>query len=255
MTFRIKDRNRSKRVRFSKAMKPSSQKGSTPASTGLEPPSKNQTESVTEELPSSETGGDMWEDEPIQETSGAAQPFIPDLYTSWPLIQDALNTETSHVQNDTILECLPYLNGTCGEFSLYNRHGIPHLDRARHIRFLHKSLQNLPSGYVASDAARPWFFYWALCGLHTLGEDVTVYRERLIGSVQPMQNPTGGFGGGHGQMSHLAPTYAVLLALSMVGGEEALEIVDRKAMWRWLGSIKQPDGGFQVCLGGEEDVR
>jgi protein farnesyltransferase subunit beta len=255
MTFRIKGPNRSHKVRFPKAMETSSQEGSAPSSTNIEPPAKNQTDFLIEELPPSEAGEDMWEDEPIEETNRAAQPFIPDLYTSWPLIQDALNTATSYVQNDTIIESLPYLNGTCGAFDSYNHHGIPHLDRARHIRFLHKSLQSLPSGYVASDAARPWFFYWALCGLRTLGEDVTIYRERLVNSVQPMQNPTGGFGGGHGQMSHLAPTYAILLALSMVGGEEALEIVDRKAMWRWLGTIKQPDGGFQVCLGGEEDVR
>lgn len=26
-------------------------------------------------------------------------------------------------------------------------------------------------------------------------------------------------------------------------------------MWIWLGRLKQPDGGFQVCEGGEEDVR
>ena len=253
MTSHIKGSNRGYKVRFSKTMEASSQEDP-PASSIIEPSSQVQTGFVIE-LPSSESSEDMWEDEPIQETSRVAQPFIPDLYTSWPPIQDDLNTETSYVQNDTILECLPYLNGTCGKFDSYNCHGIPHLDRARHIRFLHKSLQSLSSLYVTSDAARPWFFYWALCGLRTLGEDVTVYREQLISTVRPMQNATGGFGGGHGQMSHLAPTYAIVLALSMVGGEQALEIVDRKAMWQWLGTIKQPDGGFQVCLGGEEDVR
>ena len=25
--------------------------------------------------------------------------------------------------------------------------------------------------------------------------------------------------------------------------------------WRWLGELKQSDGGFRVCVGGEEDVR
>jgi protein farnesyltransferase subunit beta len=73
--------------------------------------------------------------------------------------------------------------------------------------------------------------------------------------VRPMQHPEGGFGGGAGQMAHLAPTYAVILALSMVGGDEALELVDRRAMWRWLGRLKQADGGFQMAVGGEEDVR
>lgn len=26
-------------------------------------------------------------------------------------------------------------------------------------------------------------------------------------------------------------------------------------MWRWLGGLKQRDGGFEVCRGGEEDIR
>ena len=25
--------------------------------------------------------------------------------------------------------------------------------------------------------------------------------------------------------------------------------------WRWLGQVKQADGGFEMCKGGEEDVR
>lgn len=45
-----------------------------------------------------------------------------------------------------------------------------------------------------------------------------------------MQNPTGGFGGGHGQMSHCASTFAAILSLAMVGGNDAFELVDRKGM-------------------------
>ncbi|CAI0654935.1 unnamed protein product [Colletotrichum noveboracense] len=71
-----------------------------------------------------------------------------------------------------------------------------------------------------------------------------------------MQNlPGGGFGGGHGQNSHLATTYAVVLALAIVGGEDAYEVIDRRAMWRWICSLKQRDGGIQMTLGGEVDVR
>lgn len=46
-----------------------------------------------------------------------------------------------------------------------------------------------------------------------------------------MQNGTGGFGGGHGQMSHCASSYALTLSLAMVGGPEAFSLVDRLA---WL---------------------
>jgi protein farnesyltransferase subunit beta len=70
-----------------------------------------------------------------------------------------------------------------------------------------------------------------------------------------MQNPDGGFAGGFGHTSHLATSYAAVLSLAIVGGEDAYECIDRRAMWRWLCSLKQPDGGFQMALGGEEDVR
>lgn len=180
--------------------------------------------------------------------------MIPDLFTSLPPIRDLLNTGTSQIQDETIQECLPFLSGV-EEGITYNDHGVPHLDRKRHIAFLHKSLRKLPAPYVAADASRPWMFYWAMAGLSAMGEDISEYREKIISTCRPIQNATGGFGGGNGQMSHLAPTYAILLSLSMVGGKEALDLIDRKAMWKWLGALKQPDGGFQMSIGGEEDVR
>lgn len=41
----------------------------------------------------------------------------------------------------------------------------------------------------------------------------------------------------------------------MVGGHDAYALVDRNAMWQWLGRLKQTNGGFRVCEDGEEDVR
>ncbi|KAI1004342.1 Protein farnesyltransferase subunit beta [Podosphaera aphanis] len=180
--------------------------------------------------------------------------IAPDLFTSLPPLYDPLPTETSEKQYETIHECLPFLS--CQESGLlYNENGVQNLDRDRHISFLHKSLKRLPAQYVVADASRPWIFYWALNGLAMMGEDVSQYRESLISTIRPIQNSTGGFGGGNGQMSHLAPTYAIILALCIVGGHEGLEVIDRKAMWKWLCSLKQPDGGFQMAIGGEEDVR
>ena len=150
-------------------------------------------------------------------------------------------------------ECLPFLTGE--ELGRKNSHGIPSLDRERHLKFLRKQLGDLPAGFMAADASRPWFFYWCLAAMSLLGEDVAPYRERLIETVRPMQNSSGGFAGGFGQTSHLATSYAVVLSLALVGGDAAYEVVDRRSMWRWLCSLKQPDGGFQMAAGGEEDVR
>lgn len=45
-----------------------------------------------------------------------------------------------------------------------------------------------------------------------------------------MQNPGGGFGGGHGQMSHCAPSYAAILSLALFRDSASLELIDRRAL-------------------------
>lgn len=53
---------------------------------------------------------------------------------------------------------------------------------------------------------------------------------RAISTLSAAQNVSGGFGGGDGQMSHIAPTFAAVLSLAMVGGAEAFQVIDRHAM-------------------------
>lgn len=52
----------------------------------------------------------------------------------------------------------------------------------------------------------------------------------VIKTFTPMQNPNGGFGGGHGQMSHIASSYAAILSFAMVGGEDVYKLVDKDKM-------------------------
>ncbi|KAI1499488.1 prenyltransferase and squalene oxidase [Biscogniauxia marginata] len=181
-------------------------------------------------------------------------PNIPDLFILDPPIRDSLVTDTSELQDETVADCRPFLAAEV-EGIAYNQYGVPNLDRERHIRFLRKSLDKLPAPFVAADASRPWIFYWCLNGLSLLGADVSSYRDRLVETARSMQNETGGFGGGFGQRSHLATTYATVLALAIVGGESAYEVIDRRAMWKWLCALKQRDGGFRMSVGGEVDVR
>ncbi|KIW89170.1 uncharacterized protein Z519_10022 [Cladophialophora bantiana CBS 173.52] len=183
---------------------------------------------------------------------------IPPYFRQPPPLLDTLETETSTVQNETVNECLPLLNGindpSRGPFD-FNEFGLPCLEREAHIGFLKQSLDEYPAPFVGIDASRPWMVYWALVGLYMLGEDVSVFRARVVKTFYSMQNPNGGIGGGFGQDAHQAGTYAALLSLALVGGEEAYSLVDREKMWHWLGRLKQADGGFQICEGGEEDTR
>lgn len=199
------------------------------------------------------------DEEYVNEDNAAFAMAIPSLFTSPPAVRDPLVTTTSLAQDNTVNECLPFLRGEAGEHALrtLNASGVPRLDRQRHARFLRKSLGALPVGFVGADASRPWILYWCVVALALMGEDVSEYRAPLAATAASMQNldTTGGFGAGHGQFSHLAATYPVVLALVIVGGREAYDVIDRRAMWKWLCALKQPNGGFQVTLGGEEGVR
>ena len=69
--------------------------------------------------------------------------------------------------------------------------------------------------------------------------------------------PKSGFGGGPGQIMHLAPSYAAFMTLANIceTKEEWADIVDRREVHDWLLSLKQPDGSFIMHDDGEVDVR
>ncbi|KAL6252344.1 CAAX farnesyltransferase (FTase) subunit beta [Rhinocladiella similis] len=191
-------------------------------------------------------------------TSGSFSTGVPAYLRRPVALLDSLDTDTSRLQSATISECLPLLNAvedpSRSPFD-FNEFGLPSLEKEEHVQFLQENLAEFPAPFVGIDASRPWMVYWALLGLYLLGEDVSPFRSRVVTTFYSMQNATGGFGGGFGQYSHLAGTYAGLLSLALVGGEEAYSLIDRKAMWHWLGRLKEKDGGFRICEDGEEDVR
>lgn len=128
--------------------------------------------------------------------------------------------------------------------------------RASHARAMLENLDGLPGGFRSLDASRPWLVYWILHGLELLGElpEPTVCA-RVADFLSRCQHPDGGFGGGPGQLAHLAPTYAAVMSLAIVGTGEALAAVDRPAMARFLARCKRPDGSFAVHDRGEADTR
>ena len=116
----------------------------------------------------------------MNETAPANQdgPSVPAIFKQLPPIKDALTTESSISQDETVDECLPCLTGETRSLFDCNEFGLPSLEREKHIEFLHGWLGELPAGFVAYDAARPWLVYWTLTGLCLLGENVDQYRSR-----------------------------------------------------------------------------
>ncbi|KAI5859199.1 terpenoid cyclases/protein prenyltransferase alpha-alpha toroid [Tricharina praecox] len=171
-------------------------------------------------------------------------PRTPSLFSSLPVLRDLYSTPTQIEQDSVVSRILPLLSSP-----------LPRLKRQEHIEFLEGAFEEkLPDYMTVLDASRPWIVYWCITGLSLLGVDVSVYRERVISTFTPLQHPRGGFGGGHGQLAHLAPTYAAVLSLASVGAS-TLDMINRRTLLSWLHTLKSPNGSFSVCAGGETDVR
>ncbi|KAI3860724.1 hypothetical protein MKX03_014760 [Papaver bracteatum] len=130
------------------------------------------------------------------------------------------------------------------------------LQRYNHIEYLTKGLKHLGPGFCCLDANRPWLCYWILHSITLLGESVDCDMEdNAIDLLSHCQDPDGGYGGGPGQLPHLATTYATINSLITLGGDKALSSINRHKLCNFLLRMKVTSGGFRMHDAGEIDVR
>lgn len=79
--------------------------------------------------------------------------------------------------------------------------------------------------------------------------------EDIVDFLIRCRSPDGGFGGGPGQDPHLAPTYAAVNALVIVGTEKALDAIEKNSLKRFFLRLREPSGAFRMHDDGEVDVR
>jgi protein farnesyltransferase subunit beta len=166
---------------------------------------------------------------------------------------------------------------TSDDFEDYNEDGVG-LCRLQHASYAGRGLRGLPGGYSSLDASRPWLCYWILNALDLLNalpapstlsttskpptkraasssSTLASMTSRVVDFLKRCQAPTGGFGGGPGQLPHMAPTYAAVNALVIIGTEEAYSAIDRPGLHAFLLARKRPDGSFTMHEDGEVDIR
>lgn len=69
------------------------------------------------------------------------------------------------------------------------------------------------------------------------------------------QHANGGFGGGPDQIAHIAPTYAAINALVIIGTPKAYSIIDREKLRKFLWALRLSNGSFCMHRDGEVDIR
>lgn len=176
------------------------------------------------------------------------------------------DTYTSHEQCACEKQCAQFLK-PFDEFNqqtlerfrlneLLNESNEIRLLRRNHVEYLTNGLTYLSAGFVSLDASRPWIIYWILQALYLLDAEPVDLYPRVITTLASMQNSSGGFGGGPMQLSHAAPNYAAVLALCIIGTDEALSLIDRPAMYNYFLNMKNSHGqGFRMHTDGETDTR
>ncbi|KAL7670910.1 hypothetical protein ACOME3_005826 [Neoechinorhynchus agilis] len=148
----------------------------------------------------------------------------------------------------TIEQCfLDYLNGEKKEGGL--------LRREQHLSFLFSAINHLPEETELLDASKPWIVYWVLHSISLLKDRLSdEAADKVIRVLNACQNDSGGFGGGPGQISNLAGTYAAVNAIAILG--RGYDIINRPKLIEWLKSLKNPkDHSFFMHDDGEADIR
>ena len=86
--------------------------------------------------------------------------------------------------------------------------------------------------------------------------DITDGYNINLQFLELCQSESGGFGGGPGQLAHLATSYAAMHALAILGCgyfQRAYQVVNRSKMMQFLKSVKNEDGSFCMHVNGERD--
>lgn len=133
----------------------------------------------------------------------------------------------------------------------------PILHRINHIKYLESSLRSLASNYSCLDSSRPWLVYWIYNAANLLNFQFSDdLLQRTVMWLSKCRSITGGFGGGPGQIAHLAPTYAAVNALCMIGSTDAFQTIDKPSLLKFLWSVREDQtGAFRMHVDGEIDVR
>ncbi|KDQ25112.1 hypothetical protein PLEOSDRAFT_1094526 [Pleurotus ostreatus PC15] len=174
-----------------------------------------------------------------------------------PAPDDAFPTSTSRLQAETEAVLLDHIPT---QVQAETAQLPAKLNKSAHVQFLARNfIQGFPAKYTSQDASQPWLMFWTLQSFSVLQVGLDPgNKQRAIDTILTWQHPDGGFGGGPGQAAHLLASYASVCALSIAGGQGekgGWDQIDRKKMYQFFMSLKQPDGSFLVAHHAEVDVR
>ena len=107
-----------------------------------------------------------------------------------------------------------------------------------------KSMIKQSRGMVGQDGGQPWFLFWNSQSLELLAQPNLrldgEMKERCVDYLRQCHNSDeeGGFRGAPYIASHVASSYAAIIAIVNIGTKEAYDLVDLLQMKKYLLSVK-----------------
>jgi protein farnesyltransferase subunit beta len=169
------------------------------------------------------------------------------------MFDDGCCTDTSRAQHALELR-VARLYGELLNLDPQDRPQALTLCRDSILRYLHGGLGQLPAGFASLDASKPWICYWITHSLALLGTELppSISQDDVIAFLSSCQHPAGGWGGGVGQLAHLAPTYAAVCTLGTLGTPAAFDSIQQQQLHAFLQRMAIPaakGGGFTMHEG------
>lgn len=129
--------------------------------------------------------------------------------------------------------------------------------KSHHAKYVMSNMMKLPRGMVGQDGGHPWFLFWNTQSLQLLQQPNLKLDDdmasRCVDYLRQCHNPEeGGFRGAPYIMSHVASTYAAVMAIVNIGTKEAYDLVDLQAMKKYLLTVKnnfKPTDGTKSFFG------
>ena len=197
------------------------------------------------------------------------------------LLQNYIKARQKKTLNDNPIELLPEhshtyehldqdqkeLRDLCLNF--YTKHAatginpennIAKIKPQKHANFAQKGLLDKMEQYFTSlDASRTWMCFWSVHTLNIVNNGLIKNKLEILNFLKACYNTnTGGFGGGPGQMSHLAPTYSATNCIASLDIEEGFQFLKeiRASMVDFLAACYNcENGSFVMHRDGETDTR
>ena len=130
--------------------------------------------------------------------------------------------------------------------------------RNSHRDFMLRMISGLGAPFAKMCSEEPWIPYWFMNTMSVLSlEKIHNYKFYVDACLKYLlkRKPEIGYASAPQHKGHVILAYTAINTIALSQDEKAYQTIDRRALYEWMMSLKQPNGSFQAEAGNEADSR